>query len=90
MAPSSWPTGWELLELNPAPVTEQRRVKTDAIEVQAITEFVLAGHGAPVTKRAEVIGELAALGGSPHASGRGQNGVEEPVARSTRPCVPRG
>lgn len=34
----SWPTGWELVELNPAHVTEQRRVqgrrrvKTDARE----------------------------------------------------------
>lgn len=66
LTPASWPTGWELLELNPAHVTEQRRVqgrrrvKTDAIDLEAITELVLAGQGAPVTERAEVIGELAA------------------------------
>jgi transposase len=53
MVPSSWPTGWQLLELNPAHVTEQRRVqgrrrvKTDAIDLEAITELVLAGRAAP-------------------------------------------
>nr|WP_205629762.1 IS110 family transposase [Jiangella muralis] len=66
MAQASWPMGWELVELNPAHVTEQRRVqgrrrvKTDAIDLEAITELVLAGHGTPVTQRAVVIGELAA------------------------------
>ena len=45
----SWPTGWEVLELSPARVSEQRRVqgrrrvKTDAIDLEAITELVLAG-----------------------------------------------
>ena len=63
---TSWPAGWEVLELNPAHVTEQRRVqgrrrvKTDAIDLEAITELVLAGHGTRVTVRAEVSGELAA------------------------------
>jgi transposase len=66
MVPSSWPLGWELLELNPGHVTEQRRVqgrrrvKTDAIDLEAITELVLAGHGTRVTDRARVIGELTA------------------------------
>jgi transposase len=66
MAPASWPAGWQLLELNPAHVTEQRRVqgrrrvKTDAIDLEAITELVLAGRGSPVTDRAVVLGELAA------------------------------
>ncbi len=52
LAPGSWPAGWELLELNPADVTEQRRVqgrrraKTDATDLEAITELVLAGQGA--------------------------------------------
>jgi transposase len=60
-----WPTGWEVLELNPAHVAEQRRVagrrrvKTDAIDLEAITELVLAGRGVPVTAAAAVIGELA-------------------------------
>ena len=43
MTPASWPAGWELLELNPGHVTEQRRVlgkrtiKTDAVDLQAMT-----------------------------------------------------
>lgn len=66
MVSSSWPNGWELRELNPAHVAEQRRVqgrrrvKTDAIDLEAITELVLAGQGSVVTDRALVFGELAA------------------------------
>ena len=46
-----WPSGWEVVELNPAHVAEQRRVmgrrriKTDGIDLEAITELVLAGRG---------------------------------------------
>jgi transposase len=46
-----WPAGWEVLELSPARVAEQRRVqgrrrvKTDAIDLEAISELVLAGQG---------------------------------------------
>ena len=64
-----WPTGWEVLELNPAHVAEQRRVqgrrrvKTDVIDLEAITELVLAGHGRPVTDCDVVIGELGAWAG---------------------------
>lgn len=66
LAASAWPAGWETLELNPAHVTEQRRVagrrrvKTDAIDLEAITELLLAGRGVPVTSRDAVLGELAA------------------------------
>lgn len=66
IAPSIWPREWELLELNPAHVTEQRRVqgrrrvKTDAVDLAAITELVLAGEGTPVFERSQVIGELSA------------------------------
>jgi hypothetical protein len=35
-------------------------VKTDAIDLEAITELVLTGQATPVTERAEVIGELTA------------------------------
>jgi len=65
LAPWAWPEGWQVLELNPAHVAEQRRVqgrrrvKTDAIDLEAITELVLAGRGNPVTARESVIGELA-------------------------------
>jgi transposase len=66
LAPSVWPAGWQVLELNPAHVAEQRRaqgrwrVKTDALDLEAITELVLAGRGIPVTAREAVIGELGA------------------------------
>ena len=59
-----WPAGWEVLELSPARVAEQRRVqgrrrvKTGAIDLEAITELVLAGHGVPVTARVAVVTEL--------------------------------
>ena len=61
-----WPEEWEVVELNPAQVAEQRRVqgrrrvKTDAIDLEAITELVLAGYGRPVTDRDVVIGEVRA------------------------------
>jgi transposase len=61
-----WPIGWEVFEFNPAHVAEQRRVagrrrvKTDAIDLEAITELALAGRGQVVTERAVRIGELAA------------------------------
>ncbi|GFG52146.1 hypothetical protein MAGR_35870 [Mycolicibacterium agri] len=61
-----WPDGWEVLELNPAQVAEQRRVqgrrriKTDVIDLEAITDLVLAGYGRPVADRDVVIGEVSA------------------------------
>ena len=64
LGPRVWPAGWELLELSPARVAEQRRVqgrrrvKTDAIDLEAITELVLAGHGIPVTARVAAVTEL--------------------------------
>ena len=66
IAPGVWPAGWQVLELNPAHVTEQRRVmgrrrvKTDAIDLEAITELVFAGHGQPVGNRELILGELTA------------------------------
>ncbi len=66
LAASAWPAGWLTLELNPAHVAEQRRVqgrrrvKTDAIDLDAITELVLAGRGNLVAGRDEVIGQLTA------------------------------
>lgn len=61
-----WPAGWELLELNPGHVTEQRKVlgkrtiKTDVIDLQAMTELLLAGRGLPVKDRSLVLTELTA------------------------------
>jgi transposase len=64
-----WPPGWEVLELNPAHVAEQRRVagrrrvKTDAIDLEAITELVLAGRGRPVVAAETILGEISAWAG---------------------------
>jgi transposase len=61
-----WPTGWEVLEFNTSHVAEQRRVagrrrvKTGAIDLEAITELPLAGRGQVITEREVRIGELAA------------------------------
>lgn len=66
LAPASWPVGWELLELNPGHVTEQRRVlgkrtiKTDTIDLEAMTELLLAGRGLPVRNSDTVLTELTA------------------------------
>ena len=71
---ASWPDGWEVLELNPGHVTEQRRVlgkrtiKTDVIDLQAMTELLLAGRGQPVRDRSLALGELTAW--SAHRTGR--------------------
>ena len=70
----AWPPAWEVLELNPGHVTEQRRVlgkrtiKTDVIDLQAMTELLLAGRGQPVRDRSLVLGELTAW--SAHRTGR--------------------
>ena len=54
IAPGVWPDGWEIVELNPAHVTAQRRVngsrgvKTDEIDLAAITDMLLAGRGVAV------------------------------------------
>lgn len=62
----AWPAAWEVLELNPGHVTEQRRVlgkrtiKTDVIDLKAMTELLLAGRGQPVRDRSLVLGELTA------------------------------
>jgi transposase len=66
LTPQSWPAGWELLELNPGHVTEQRRVlgkrtiKTDAVDLQAMTELLLAGRGLPLRSSDTVLSELMA------------------------------
>jgi transposase len=44
-------------------VAGRRRVKTDAIDLEAITELVLAGRGQVVTDRQVCIGELVAWAG---------------------------
>ena len=63
---SAWPAGWEVLELNPAHVGEQRRVagrrrvKTDAIDLEAITDLVLAGRATRSPPGKKSLSELTA------------------------------
>jgi transposase len=64
-SPAVWP-GWQVVELNPAHVTEQRRVmgrrrvKTDALDLEAMTELLLVGRGIAVTDPDPVQQQLAA------------------------------
>lgn len=50
-APEVWPDGWQVVELNPAHVSVQRRVngqrgvKTDRVDLAAIIDLLLAGRG---------------------------------------------
>lgn len=66
IAPGVWPQDWEVLELNPAHVSAQRRVngsrgvKTDEIDLVAITDMLLAGRGAPVVRADAPLVELQA------------------------------
>jgi transposase len=61
-----WPAGWQVVEVNPAHVTAQRRVngqrgvKTDRIDLSAIADLLLAGRGVPVSVAGEALVELAA------------------------------
>jgi transposase len=86
-----WPAGWDVLELNPAQVAEQRRVagrrriKTDAIDLEAITELVLAGAGTTGRCRRA----RSTLGRPTAAAGSGRHGDKESVAGPTRPHLSR-
>ena len=58
------PADWELIELNPAHVTEQRRVlgkrgiKTDQIDLVAMFDLLVAGRGHPAGRRDAALLEL--------------------------------
>jgi transposase len=88
-----WPAGWEVVELSPARVAEQRRVqgrrgvKTDAIDLEeAITELVLAGHGIPMTPPAAAVTELKG-GRCTWPPGPDTDCDEESVARAVGPLL---
>jgi transposase len=61
-----WPSGWQVVELNPAHVTAQRRVngqrgvKTDRVDLAAMLDLLLAGRGVPVAMVGQALVELAA------------------------------
>jgi len=60
------PSGWEVVQLNPAHVTAQRRVngqrglKTDQIDLTAIFDLIVAGRGYRTGQTAEAMIELSA------------------------------
>lgn len=90
--PHSWPAGWELLELNPGHVTEQRRVlgkrtiKTDAVDLQAMTELLLAGRGLPVRSSDTALAELTAW--SAHAAAASRCGRRRRTSCSASSTAP--
>ena len=65
-APGIWPAEWQVVELNPAHVTAQRRVngsrgvKTGRVDLAAIADLLLASRGIPVAEPDEALVELAA------------------------------
>jgi transposase len=69
VAPGAWPQAWEVVMLNPAHVTAQRRVngqrgvKTDAVDLRAIVDLLLAGRGVPVIAANQQLLELTAWAG---------------------------
>ena len=64
----------------------RRRVKTDALDLEAITELVLAGRGIPVTARE---GDRSwRVGGAPEPPGPDPDRDEEPAAGPAGPAFP--
>jgi transposase len=60
------PASWTVVELNPAHVTEQRRVlgkrgvKTDQVDLAAMFDLLVAGRGLVVAQRSEALQQLQA------------------------------
>jgi transposase len=59
------PADWQLIQISPAQVAAQRqltgrrRLKTDALDLAAISDLLRAGHGASHRVLASALGELA-------------------------------
>lgn len=66
------PVSWTLVELNPAHVTEQRKVlgkrgiKTDQIDLAAMFDLLVAGRGQLVNRRSDALMELQAWAAMRH------------------------
>jgi transposase len=88
-----WP-GWEVVELNPAHVAEQRRVmgrrrvKTDALDLEAITELLLAGRGLVVTEPPPSIGELTAWAAHRHRRVASRTATKNQLLGQLDRCFP--
>jgi transposase len=71
-ASSMLPSSWTLIELNPAHVTEQRRVlgkrgiKTDQIDLAAMFDLLVVGRGLAVAPRSEALEQLQAWAAMRH------------------------
>lgn len=71
-ASSMLPASWTLIELNPAHVTEQRRVlgkrgiKTDQVDLAAMFDLLVVGRGLVVAARSEALSRLQAWAGMRH------------------------
>jgi transposase len=66
LGPEVFPAGWQLVQVNPAQVAAQRQVagrrgvKTDPLDLVAISDLLRAGHGAEYAQPDPVVAELAA------------------------------
>jgi transposase len=69
---------WQLVQLNPAhvatqrQVTGRRRLKTDVLDLVAISDLLRAGHGARQFPGTSTLGALAAWV-APRAAGHGHD-----------------
>lgn len=66
LAPGVLPDDWDVVELNPAHVAQQRKangkrgVKTDVVDATAIFDLLVAGRGSPVRTTGQTLVELSA------------------------------
>lgn len=71
-ASSMLPSAWTLIELNPAHVTEQRRVlgkrgiKTDQVDLAAMFDLLVVGRGLVAARRSEALQQLQAWAAMRH------------------------
>jgi transposase len=91
---TGWPSTWQVVELNPAHVTEQRRVmgrrrvKTDALDLEAMTELLLAGRGVLVAEPLPALVELAAWAGHRHRRVQTRTATKNQLLGQLDRCFP--
>jgi hypothetical protein len=96
-ASSVLPSSWTVIELNPAHVTEQRRVlgkrgiKTDQVDLAARFDLLVVGRGLVLAPRSEALLQLQAWAAMRHRRiGTQPSGAPHPPAASfsADPCTP--
>ena len=91
---TGWPSTWQVVELNPAHVSEQRRVmgrrrvKSDTLDLEAITELLLAGRGVPVAEPLPALVELAAWAGHRHRRVQTRTATKNQLLGQLDRCFP--